>query len=106
MSRTTPNTEACVDLLDEALQEEVLPTLFGEAIDDGDSRLELAHLPVKYSGPALTNSVYSATQASTEFCSHLISALKDETTIETAKPTQTMAAEKAAIRTSRVSLHE
>ena len=69
--------------------EEFLPALFGEAIDDGDYRLELAHLPVKYSGLALPNTVNSAMlnhQACKNVCSHLISALKDETTFETTQP--------------------
>ena len=53
--RTTPNIEPYFDLLEEAMQEEFLTALFGEAIDkdDGDYPLELAHLPVKYSGLAL-----------------------------------------------------
>ena len=91
------------------MQEEFLPALFGEAIDDSDYRLELAHLPVKYSGLALPNTVNSTTlnhQASKDVCSHLISALKDETTFETAKHTQTMATAKAAIQTSKDILHE
>ena len=87
----------------------VSPSAFGEAIDDSDYRLELAHLPVKYSGLALPNTVKSATlnhQASKDVRSHLISALKDETTFETAKHTQAMATAKSAIRTSKDSLHE
>ena len=109
LQRTTPNIESCFDQLEKAIQEEFLPALFGEAIEDGDYRLELAHLPVKYSGLALPNTVNSATpnhQASKDVCSHLISALKDETTFETANHTQTMATAKAAIRTSRDNLHE
>ena len=81
----------------------VSPSAFGEAIDDSDYRLELAHLPVKYSGLALPNS-QSHEASRNDFC-HLISALNDETTFETAKQTQTMAA-KAAIRTTKDSLHE
>ena len=97
------------DLLEKAMQEEFLPAIFGEAIDDGDYRLELAHLPVKYYGLALPNTVNSATpshQASNDVCSHLISALKDATNFETTKYTQTMAATKSAIRTSKACLHE
>ena len=92
-----------------AMQEEFLPALFGEALGDSDYRLELAHLPVKYSGLALPNTVNSATlnhQATKDACSHLISALKEETTFETAKYTQTMAAAKDAIRLSKDSLYE
>ena len=76
---------------------------------DSDNRPELAHLPVNYAGLALPSTVTSATlfhQASKDVCSHFISALKDETTFETAKHSQTMAAATAAIRTSRDSLHE
>ena len=61
---------------------------------------------MKYSGLALPNTVYATTQASKGVCSHLISSLKDETNFETAKHTQTTAAEKQAIRISRDSLHE
>ena len=44
------------------MQDEFLPALLGEALDnDCDYRLELAHLPVKYSGQALPNTVNSAT---------------------------------------------
>ena len=67
------------------MQEEFLPVLFGEAIDDGDYTLKLAHLPVKYSGIALPNTANSATpnhQASKDVCSHLISARNDETTLK------------------------
>ena len=106
-TRHTPNIESCLDLLDRAIQEGFLPALFGEATDEGDYRL--AHIAVIYSGLALPNTVNSATpthQASKEACSHLISALKDETTFETAKHTQTMAETKAAIGTSRDRLHE
>ena len=35
-------------LLEKAIQEEFLPALLGEAIDDSDYRLELALLPVQY----------------------------------------------------------
>ena len=42
------------------MQEEFLPALFGEAIDDSDYRLTLAHLPVKYSGLDLPNTVNTA----------------------------------------------
>ena len=69
------------------MQEEFVPALFGEVIDNGDYRLGLAHLPVKYSGLALPNTVNSTTpnhQASKDDCSYLINALKDETTFETA----------------------
>ena len=64
---------------------------------------------MEYSGLVLPNTVNSATpnhQASIDVCSDLINALKDETTLEPAKHSQTMAAAKAAIRTSRDSLHE
>ena len=91
------------------MQEEFLPALFGEAVDDGDCRLEFAHFPVKYSGLALPTTVNSAAlnhQASKDVCSHLTIALKDETTSEPVKHTQTMAAAKAAIRTSKDSLPE
>ena len=43
------------------MQEEMLPALFGEATDDGEYRLDVAHLPVKYSGLALPNTVNSVT---------------------------------------------
>ena len=72
---------------EKTMQEESLPLLFGEAIDDGDYRLELAHLLVKYYGLALLNIVTSATpnhQARKDVCIHLISALKVETTFEIA----------------------
>ena len=91
------------------MHEECHHALFGEAIDKIDYRLELAHLPVKYYGLALPNTVNSATtshQASKDVCSHLISALKDATNFETTKYTQTMAATKSAIRTSKDCLHE
>ena len=39
------------------MQAEFLPALFGEAIDDSEYGLELAHLPVKYTGLALPNTV-------------------------------------------------
>ena len=72
---------------------------------DRDCRLGLAHLPMKYSG--LYSGFRNADpQANKGVCSHLISALKDETSFETAKHTQTTATAKAAIRTSRGSLHE
>ena len=45
-------------------------------------------------------------QVRKDVCSHLISALKDATTFEVAKHTQSMAAANAAIRTSEDSLHE
>ena len=61
LQRTTPNIESCFDLQEKAMQEEFLPALFGEAIDDSDYRLELAHLPVKYSGLALPTTANSAT---------------------------------------------
>ena len=93
-------------LLDIAIQEEFPPALFGEATDDGDYRLELAHLPVKYAGLALPSTIRCQVRnARKHVCSHLISTLKHETTFETAKHTQTMSAAKAAIRTSRDSLH-
>ena len=79
--------ESCFDLLEKATQKEILPAPFGEARDDGDHRLELAHFPVKYYGLALPDAVNSVTpnhQARKDVCSHLISALKDETTFETA----------------------
>ena len=64
----------------------------GEAIDDGDYLLELAHLPVNYSGLALPNTVATPNhEARTGVCSQLIRALKNETTFETAsipKPLQ------------------
>ena len=91
------------------MQEEFLPALFGEAVDDGDCRLEFAHFPVKYSGLALPTTVNSAAlnhPASKDVCSHLTIALKDETTSEPVKHTQTMAAAKAAIRTSKDYLPE
>ena len=91
------------------MHEECHHALFGEAIDKIDYRLELAHLPVKYYGLALPNTVNSATpnhQASKDVCSHLISALNDEPIFETAKHTQTMATAKATIRTSKNCLHE
>ena len=53
LQRTTPNIEACFD----RRQEEFLPALFGEAIDD--YRIMLTHLPVRYSGltlPAMSRS--------------------------------------------------
>ena len=90
------------------MQEEFLPALFGEAVDDGDCRLEFAHFPVKYSGLALPTTVNSAAlnhQASKDVCSHL-SALKDETASEPVTYTHAMAAAKAAIRTSKDSLPE
>ena len=37
--RTTPNIESCFHLREKAMQEEFLPALFGEAIDDGEYRL-------------------------------------------------------------------
>ena len=64
---------------------------------------------MKYSGLPLPNTVNSAAtnhQASKNVCSHLISALKDETTFETAPHTQTMTEAKTAIQTSKDSLHE
>ena len=64
---------------------------------------------MKYSGLALLNTVNAATpnhQTSNDVCSHLISALNDETAFEIAKHTQTMAAAKAAIRASKDCLHE
>ena len=89
------------------MQEEFLPALFGEAVDDGDCRLEFAHFPVKYSGLALPTTVNSAAlnhQASKDVCSHLSIALKDLSTSEPAKHTQTMAAAKATIQTSKEKL--
>ena len=103
--RTTPNIESCFHLREKAMQEEFLPARFGEAIDDGD----YAPLPVKNSGPALRNTVNSATlnhQASKDVCSHIIIELKGKATFETAEHTQTMAAGRAAIRTSKSRLHE
>ena len=87
----------------------VSPALTGEAIDDNDYQIELKHLPMKYSGLALPNTADSTTlnhQASKDLCSHLISAVKDETTFETGKNTWIMAAAKAAIRTAKDILHE
>ena len=84
-------------------------TLLGEEIDDDDSRLELAQIPVKYAGLALPNTVNSATpnhQTRKDVCTPLINTLKDETTYEAVKHAKTMAAAKAAIRTSRDSLHK
>ena len=69
----------------------------------------MKHLPTKYSGLALPNTANSATlnhQASKDVCSHLTSALKDETTFETATHTRIMAAAKAAIRTAKDRRHE
>ena len=43
----TPNIESCVDRLEKAVKEKFLPAVFVEAID-GDYRLELAHLSVRY----------------------------------------------------------
>ena len=60
LQRTTPNTESCFDLLEKTMQEEFLPELLGEEIDDGEYRLELAHLPMNYSVLALPNTVNSA----------------------------------------------
>ena len=60
-NRTIPNIESCIDLLENAIREEFLPALFGEAIDDGDYRLEVLHLAVKCSGLALPNTANSAT---------------------------------------------
>ena len=37
-NKFTPNIESCFHLLEKAMQEEFLPALFGEAIDDGDYR--------------------------------------------------------------------
>ena len=74
---STTHNESCGDLLGKAMQEELLTALFGEAIADGDYCLELAHLPVKYSGLALPNTANSETlnhQSSKDVCSHLISA--------------------------------
>ena len=86
---TTPNIESCFHLREKTIQDQ----------------LERAHFPVIHSGLALPNTVkFSATlshQASNDVWSHLISVLKDETTFETGKQTQTMAAAKAAIRTSK-----
>ena len=36
LQRTTPNLESCFHLLETATQEEFLPALFGEGIDDSD----------------------------------------------------------------------
>ena len=72
------------------------------------SARERAQLQANYSGLALPNRVISATpnhQARKDVCSQ-ISAQKDVTTFETAKHTQTTATAKAAVRTSRDSLHE
>ena len=80
------------------MQGALLPVLVGEAIDDGDYRLELAHLPVKYLD-WLYQTKSIPHKASKDVCSHLISALKDATTFGATKRTQTMAAAKAAIRT-------
>ena len=68
-------------MLGSTREEAFLPSLFGGAIDDSDYRLELAHLPVKYSGLALPNTANSAApnhQACKDFCSYRISALKDD----------------------------
>ena len=70
-----------------------------------DYWLEFTHL----TGLAPPNRVNSATsnhQASKDVCSHLISAPKDEKIFGTAKHTQTTARAKAAIRTSKDSLHK
>ena len=91
------------------MQEEFLPACFGEAIVEGNNRLEIAHLPAEYFGltlPSTANSVTPNHQASKDACSHLFSALKDETTFETAKHNQTMAATNATSRTSKDRLHE
>ena len=65
---------------------------------------------MKYSGLALPTLVDTATpnhQASKDDCSHLISALTNETSfVMTAKHAQTMAAAKAPIQTSNDSLLE
>ena len=77
---------SCFDLQEMARQDDFLQALFEEAMDDGDHQQELAHRPVKYSGLALLNTVNAATpnhQATKDVCSHLIGALKDETTFET-----------------------
>ena len=92
---TVKSIESCFDLPEKAMQEEFLPALFGEAIDDGDYWLALAHLTVTYSELALSSTVNSATpiqHARNDICS--ISALKSETTFEIAKHSQTMAAAK------------
>jgi hypothetical protein len=60
---------------------------------------------VKLSGLSV-NSATRNHHASKDVCSHLISALKEETTKKTSKHTQTMAAAKAAIRTCKENLHE
>ena len=109
LQRTTPDIESCFAPLEMAIQGEFLPALFGETVDDGDYRLELAHLPVKYSGMALPNPIKTAKQnhqASKDVCSHLISALNDESAFETAVHTQTMAAAKAAIQASKDCMHQ
>ena len=51
-----------IAVIGKAMQEEYFPALFGEAIDDGDFRLELAHLAVQYSGLALPSTVHSNCQ--------------------------------------------
>ena len=60
-SNDVDGSSICYRLSMHAMQEEFLPALSGDAIDDGDYRLELAHLPVKYSGLDLPTTANSAT---------------------------------------------
>ena len=110
LQRTKPNIEACFDLLaGEGNAGRVSPSILWR-------RNRWRQLPPRACKPSSeifwtgsTNTANSATlnhQASKDVCSYLISALKDEVPFETANNTQTMAAAKAAIQTSRCSLHE
>ena len=110
LQRTKPNIEACFDLLaEEGNAGRVSPSILWR-------RNRWRQLPPRACKPSSeifwtgsTNTANSATlnhQASKDVCSYLISALKDEVPFETANNTQTMAVAKAAIRTSRDSLHD
>ena len=43
-AQSNKNIEQSFDLLEKAMQEEFFQALFGKAIDDGDYRLERAHI--------------------------------------------------------------
>ena len=81
LQRVTSGLSDEFEVIEEALAENFLPSLFGDG-EQCDTKRQLACLPVKHAGLALPNPLKTAEtnwKASTLICGHLVAALRGRT---------------------------
>jgi len=108
LQRVTSGLSDEFEVVEEALAENFLPTLFGTGIQC-DTKRQLACLPVKHAGLALPNPTTTAEsnwKASTLICGHLVAALRGTTDFRSEDHTSTMQSGKAELRMRNLKVYD